>query len=61
MAESSASLTQRVAALERISHARVVERVGQSEQRISRIVSAREAEEPPVAIADVARLGTLVL
>ena len=62
MAESSASLTQRVEALEQISHARVVERVGQIEQRVSRIESAREAEEPHVATkADVARLETLVV
>ena len=62
MAEQSASLTQRVEALEQISHARVVERVGQIEQRVSRIESARETEEPHVATkADVARLETLVV
>ncbi len=62
MAESSASLTQRVEVLEQISHARVVERVGQVEQRVSRIESAREAEEPHVATkADVGRLETLVV
>ena len=62
MAESSASLTQRVEALKQISHARVLERVGQIEQRVSRIESAREAEEPHVATkADVARLETLVV
>lgn len=62
MAESSASLSQRVEALEQISHARVVERVGQIEQRVSRIESAREAEEPHVATkADVARLEKLVI
>ena len=56
MAEQSAGLTQRVEALEQISHAHVVERVGQVEQRVSRIESAREAEEPHVATkADVAR------
>ncbi len=61
MAESTESLTQRVEALEQISHARVIERVGQVEQRVSRIESAREAEEPHVATkADVARLETLV-
>ena len=59
MAEESASLAQRVEALEQISHARVVERVGQVEQRVSRIESAREAEEPHVATkADIARLET---
>lgn len=62
MAESSESLAQRVEALEQISHARVVERVGEIEQRVSRIESAREAEEPHVATkADVARLETLVV
>ncbi|MDE2638834.1 MAG: hypothetical protein OXI30_20890 [Chloroflexota bacterium] len=62
MAEQSASLTQRVEALEQISHDRVVERVGQIEQRVSRIESARETEEPHVATkADVARLETLVV
>ncbi len=62
MAEQSAGLTQRVEALEQISHARVVERVGQVEQRVSRIESAREAEEPHVATkADVGRLETLVV
>ena len=62
MAESSASLTQRVEALEQVSHARVVERIGQVEQRVSRIESAREAEEPHVATkADIARLETLVV
>ncbi len=62
MAESTESLTQRVEALEQISHARVIERVGQVEQRVSRIESAREAEEPHVATkADVARLETLVV
>ncbi|MCY3575185.1 MAG: hypothetical protein OXG92_15835 [Chloroflexi bacterium] len=62
MAESSASLMQRVEALEQISHARVVERVGQIEQRVSRIESAREAEEPHIAAkADIARLETLVV
>ena len=59
MAEERASLTQRVEALEQISHARVVERVGAIEQRVSRIESAREAEEPHVATsADIARLET---
>ena len=59
MAESTENLTQRVEALEQISHARVIERVGQVEQRVSRIESAREAEEPHVATkADVARLET---
>ncbi len=53
---------QRVEALEQISHARVIERVGQVEQRVSRIESAREAEEPHVATkADVARLETLIV
>jgi molybdopterin converting factor small subunit len=62
MAESSESLAQRVEALEQISHARVVERVGQIEQRVSRIESARQAEEPHVATkADIARLETLVV
>ena len=62
MAEESASLSQRVDALEQISHARAVERVGQVEQRVSRIESAREAEEPHVATKeDVARLETLVV
>lgn len=62
MAESSASLAQRVEALEQISHARIVERVGQIEQRISRIESAREAEEPHGATkADIARLETLMV
>lgn len=62
MAEASASLAQRVEALEQISHARVVERVGQIEQRVSRIESAREAEEPHVATkADIARLVTLIV
>ena len=62
MAESTESLAQRVEALEQISHARVIERVGQVEQRVSRIESAREAEEPHVATkADVARLETLVV
>ena len=62
MAEESASLAQRVEALEQISHARVVERVGQVEQRVSRIESSREAEEPHVATkADIARLETLVV
>ncbi len=62
MAEESVNLTQRVEALEQISHARVVERVGQVEQRVSRIESAREAEEPHVATrADIARLETLVV
>ena len=62
MAESTESLTQRVEALEQISHARVIERVGQVEQRVSRIESAREAEEPHVATkADVARLETLIV
>ncbi len=62
MAESSESLAQRVEALEQISHARVVERVGQIEQRISRIESARETEEPHVATkADIARLETLAV
>ena len=62
MAESSVSLAQRVEALEQISHARVVERVGQIEQRISRIESAREAEEPHGATkADIARLETLMV
>ena len=59
MAESTESLTQRVEALEQISHARVVERIGQIEQRVSRIESAREAEESHVATkADIARLET---
>ncbi len=59
MAEESASLTQRIEALEQISHARVVERVGAIEQLVSRIESAREAEEPHVATsADIARLET---
>ena len=49
-------------ALEQISHARVVERVGQIEQRVSRIESARETEEPHVATkADISRLETLVV
>ena len=62
MAESTESLTQRVEALEQISHARVIERVGQVEQRVSRIESAREAEEPHLATkADVARLATLLV
>ncbi len=62
MAESTESLAQRVEALEQISHARVIERVGQVEQRVSRIESAREAEEPHVATkADVARLETLIV
>ncbi len=62
MAEESVNLTQRVEALEQISHARVVERVGQVEQRVSRIESARETEEPHVATrADIARLETLVV
>ena len=62
MAESTESLMQRVEALEQISHARVIERVGQVEQRVSRIESAREAEEPHVATkADVARLETLIV
>lgn len=62
MAESTESLTQRVEALELLSHARIIERVGQVEQRVSRIESAREAEEPHVATkADVARLETLVV
>ena len=62
MAEESVNLTQRVEALEQISHARVVERVGQVEQRVSRIESAREAEEPHGATkADIARLETLVV
>ena len=62
MAEESVSLAQRVEALEQISHARVVERIGQIEQRVSRIESAREAEEPHVATkADIARLETLVV
>ena len=62
MVEESASVLQRVEALEQISHARVVERVGQVEQRVSRIESAREAEEPHVATkADVARLETLIV
>lgn len=61
MAEESTNLTQRVEALEQISHARVVERVGQIEQRVSRIESAREAEEPHVATkADIARLETRI-
>ncbi len=61
MAEESVNLTQRVEALEQISHARVVERVGQVEQRVSRIESAREAEEPHVASkADIARLETRI-
>ena len=61
MAESSASLMQRVEALEQISHARVAERVGEIEQRVSRIESAREAEEPHVAAkSDVARLETRI-
>ena len=61
MAEERANLTQRVEALEQISHARVVERIGQIEQRVSRIESAREAEEPHVATkADVARLETQI-
>ena len=59
MSEERANLTQRVEALEQISHARVVERIGQIEQRVSRIESAREAEEPHVATkADIARLET---
>ncbi len=62
MAESTESLAQRVEALEQISHARVIERVGLVEQRVSRIESAREAEEPHVATkADVARLETLIV
>lgn len=62
MVESSASLAQRVEALEQISHARVVERVGQIEQRVSRIESARQAEEPHGATkADIARLETLIV
>lgn len=62
MAESSVSLTQRVEALEQISHARTMERVGEIEQRVSRIESAREAKEPHVATkADIARLETLVV
>ncbi len=62
MAEESASIAQRLEALEQISHARVVERVGQIEQRMSRIESAREAEEPHVATkADIARLETLIV
>ena len=62
MADDSASLMQRVEALEQISHARVVERVGQIEQRVSRIESARETEEPHVATkADISRLETLVV
>ncbi len=48
--------------MEQISHARVVERIGHIEQRVSRIESAREAEEPHVATkADIARLETLVV
>ena len=59
MAEANASMAQRVEALEQISHARVVERVGAIEQRVSRIESAREADEQPVATkADIARLQT---
>lgn len=62
MAESSASLAQRVEALEQISHARVVERVGQVEQRVSGIESAREAGEPHTATkADIAHLETIVV
>ena len=39
-----------------------MERVGQIEQRVSRIESARETEEPHVATkADIARLETLVV
>ena len=59
MAEANASMAQRVEALEQISHARVVERVGAIEQRVSRIESAREADEQHVATkADIARLQT---
>lgn len=62
MVEASASLAQRVEALEQISHARVVERVGQIEQRVSRIERARQAEEPHGATkADIARLETLIV
>jgi len=62
MAEESPSLAQRVEALEQISQARVVERIGQIEQRVSRIESAREAEEPHLATkADVACLETLIV
>ncbi len=61
MAEVQTNLTQRVEALEQISHTRVVERVGKIEQRVSRIESAREAEEPHVASkADIARLETRI-
>ena len=59
MAEANASMAQRVEALEQISYARVVERVGAIEQRVSRIESAREADEQRVATkADIARLQT---
>ena len=59
MAEANASMAQRVEALEQISYARVVERVGAIEQRVSRIESAREADEQHVATkADIARLQT---
>ena len=56
-----ASLTQRVEALEQISHSGVIERVGRIEQRVSRIESAREAEDPHLATkSDIARLETRV-
>ena len=62
MVEARVSLAQRVEALEQISHARVVERVGHIEQRVSRIESAREAGEPHVATkADIARLEKLIV
>ena len=60
MAEDAA-LEQRVEALEQLSHSRVVERVGSLEQRVARMESARETEEPHLATrADIVRLETML-
>ena len=58
---TDSTLEQRVEALEQLSHSRVVERVGSLEQRVARMESARETEEPHLATkADIVRLETKI-
>ncbi len=55
------TLEQRVEALEQLSHSRVVERVGNLEQRVARMESARDTGEPHLATkADIVRLETKI-
>ena len=63
MAESTNSdVKQRVEALEHLSHHRVIERVGEVEQRMSRVEGIRDTDERHTATkADVTRLEKLIV